>query len=130
MKTTIKTTGTVCNTNGKGFWTGQKRAVGIKHIELNYVNDEKDYGHVLAFFRAHDWNTERHSLIYTDPKFLADFRKFCNSIGLPGRDVDYTEMGAQGNTYVSLGVGKKFIKAWEKATGQEVEADYYGGQRD
>lgn len=130
MKTKIKTTGTICNTSDKGGWSGKKRAVGIKYLELNYVEDDKSYGHVLAFFRAHDWNVERHGLIYTDPKWLSEFRKFCDSIGLPGRDVDYSEQGAQGLTYVDLCVGKKFIKAWEKVTGQEVEAGYYGGFRD
>jgi hypothetical protein len=125
MKTTIKTPGAICSTSG-GLWSSEKRNVGIKRIEICYTDEELEYGIIKTFFKKSDWNPEKHGHIYTDRKWLADFRKLCNSIGLPGRDVEYTEWGLQGNDYVSLGVGKKFLKAWAKVTGQEVEADHCG----
>jgi hypothetical protein len=127
MKTVIKTPGAICSTSGTGHWTSEKRQVGIKSIELCYTDDELGFANIVAFFKTGDWNTEKHGLIYTDRKWLANFRKLCNSLGLPGCDVDYTEQGMQGTDYVSLCVGKKFLKAWAKVTGQEVEADYYCG---
>ena len=37
---------------------------------------------------------------------------------LAGSDVDYSEHGMQGNTFVSLDVGKEFIDSWKKKVAQ------------
>jgi len=124
MKYVIKTPGVVCNTNGTGYWSSEKRAVGIKDIQIDSTDDDLVYCDIFVHFKRKDWNTEKHGLIYTDRQWLKEFRKVCDSLGLPGSDVNYTEQGMQGNDYVSLQAGKKFLKAWAKVTGKEVQAGY------
>jgi hypothetical protein len=59
-------------------------------------------------------------LIYTDRQFQNELRVFLNQHGLVGADVDYSEQGMQGDDYVSLDVGRKFLKSWEAKFGELV----------
>ena len=110
------------NTNGRGYWSTEKRAVKINALSIGYVNDEEDFGELRVFFNLNTWNTERHGLIYTDGLFLRELQAFLKGLGLRGTDVSYSEQGMQGDNYVSLDVGKKFIDSWIKVV--------YGGDRE
>lgn len=111
----------VLNTSGNGWWSNTEKSVTITNIQLDFIDDEfgdgfKDkspnYGNLNVFFDTKTWNTDKDGLIYTDSKFLKEIRAFFDKHGLPGKDVDYTEQGMQGDDYVSMSVGKTFLKAW------------------
>lgn len=111
----------ILNTAGNGWWSKSEKQVHITNIQLDYIDDEfgdghKDkapkYGNLKVFFDTKTWNTDKDGLIYTDSKFLKEIRAFFDKHGLPGKDVDYTEQGMQGDNYVSMSVGKAFLKAW------------------
>ena len=110
------------HTEGDGFWSNVQRAVKITALSIGYVNDEGDWGELRVFFNRNTWNTERHGLIYTDGQFMRELREFLKGMGLRGKDVGYSEQGMQGDNYVSLDVGKKFIDSWIKVV--------YGGDRE
>lgn len=109
---------TTLNTNGSGLWSDVKREVSIHNINIGYVDFDEDgyYGELQVFFTKKSWDVDIHGLIYTDPKFLVGLRKFLNSLGLKGSDVDYTEQGMQGDNYVSIGFNDKFWKSWKKVS--------------
>lgn len=112
----------VINTSGRGLWSrGQRREVVITKMKLAYVSDEGDYGELRAYFTKKTWDVKKHGLIYTDPMFLRQFRDSLTMFAFPGAGVDYTEQGMQGNNYVSLGVGKRFINVWLKL-GEKIAA--------
>jgi hypothetical protein len=101
------------NTNGKGYWSNVIAPVTTTKITVDYINDEGDFGELRVHF-DNTWITKTDGLIYTDPQFIRELRKELTAVGLPGADADYSEQGMQGDDYVSLDVGKKFIKAWLK----------------
>lgn len=101
------------NTNGKGYWSDVIAPVNITKITVDYVNDERDFGELRVHF-DNTWVVATDGLIYTDPQFLRELRKELTAVGFAGADVDYSEQGMQGDSYVSLDVGKKFMKSWDK----------------
>jgi hypothetical protein len=101
------------HTSGKGYWSNVIAPVSTTKITVDYINDEEDFGELRVHF-DNTWIVKTDGLIYTDPQFLKELRKELTSVGLPGADVEYSEQGMQGDDYVSLDVGKKFIKAWLK----------------
>jgi hypothetical protein len=103
----------VLNTGGGGYWSNTKTAVLVTDIKLGYVADDKEFGELCVYFDTGTWDVNKLGLIYTDKQFLAELRKFLIQHGLPGKDVDYSEQGMQGDDYVSLDVGAKFLQAWE-----------------
>lgn len=103
--------GTVFSTAGDGYWSDVSKDVKTTHIALSYVNDEQDFGELRVYFTK-DWDTRKDGLIYTDSLFLVQLREKLNEIGFVGADVDYSEQGMQGDDYVSLDVGEKFIESW------------------
>lgn len=104
---------TVLNTVGDGYWSCVAKAVRITDITLGWATDERDYGELCVYFNTDDWDVEHEGLIYTDSKFLQELRDFLTDCGLTGYGVEYSEQGMQGEDYVSLDVGKTFIKAWD-----------------
>jgi hypothetical protein len=104
----------VFNTSGTGLWSGDIKPVTITDMRIGYVNDERDFGELRVYFDPTTWNTEDSGLIYTDKQFLKELRQFLNSHDLAGADVDYSEQGMQGDTYVSCDVGKKFMTSWDR----------------
>jgi hypothetical protein len=102
------------STSGGGFWSCEKRKVRVHKMGLGYVNDDGDFGELRVYFTKRTWNTESHGLIYTDPKFKKQLRRYLDSLGFAGKDVDYSEPGMQGDNYVSLDIGKKFLQSWKK----------------
>lgn len=102
----------IFNTCGNGYWSNVAKAVTIVDMQLGYVNDEGDFGELRVYFDS-SWNVNDHGLIYTDGQFLRDLNRFLIVHGL-ALDVDYSEQGMQGDNYVSLDVGKKFLASWAK----------------
>jgi hypothetical protein len=102
----------IFRTSGTGFWSGDIKPVVITDMQVAYINDRQDFGELRVFFDTQSWNTGDSGLIYTDSQWIQDLRRFLNSHGLPGDDVDYSEQGMQGDNYVSLDVGKDFLDAW------------------
>ena len=117
-------------TNGKGWWSDQKRAVNIKKIEIESIandnGDEIDFRdktqtpnsmYIRVFFLKKSWNVEKHGLIYTDKKWLTQLRKGLREIGVTATGLYYTEQGMQGDDYVSMSIYKspKTIAAFIKA---------------
>lgn len=103
----------VFNTSGDGFWSNVAKPVTVVDMRLNYVSDELDFGELCVYFDS-SWDIEQDGLIYTDSRFVRELRRFLHEHNLPGADVDYSEQGMQGDDYVSLDVGGKFIEAWSK----------------
>lgn len=101
------------STDGKGYWSRAQKTVEITDMRVTYVNDERDFGELRVYFNTKDWDVNVDGLIYTDKLFLSQLREFLDQQGLQGRDVDYSEQGMQGDNFVSLDVGKKFLAAWD-----------------
>lgn len=113
FKNLVKTN-MICKTNGSSMWSGMIKSVKIVSIQLNYLNTSKDFGELIAVFDSKTWNDSTDGLIYTDNGWLKDFRNNLIKKGLPKRaayDIDYSEQGMQGKNYVSLDVGKPFLRA-------------------
>jgi hypothetical protein len=107
-------------TNGKGFWSDVKRKVKIESIEIDSITDDnadeidprdKTQTPVMMYLRVYfdrkSWNVEKHGLIYTDEKWIAELRKGLRLIGVTATGLEYTEQGMQGDDYVSVSVYKK-----------------------
>ena len=100
------------NTNGKGYWSNQAALVRCVGAALAYENDEGDFGELRIYFDTASWNVKKNGDIYTDPQFLKELREHLTNSKLAGSDVDYSESGMQGDTYVSLDVGENFIASY------------------
>jgi len=111
---------TTLNTSGSGLWSQEKREVVITKIEFYGLGEHSvncdDFGELRVYFTKRSWNIDKHGLIYTDPKFLRELRAELKRVQPAGSDVDYSEQGMQGFNYVSLDVGKSFIKSWNRLT--------------
>lgn len=107
-------------TSGRGFWSDVKRSVRITEIEIQSITDDNDDEidpcdktqtpvsmDLRVYFNRKDWNTDKHGLIYTDDKWIAELRKGLREIGVTATGLDYTEQGMQGDDYVSVCVYKK-----------------------
>jgi hypothetical protein len=112
----------ILNTAGNGLWSGEERAVRITDMRLGYVSDELDFGELCVYFNKKTWDVRKHGLIYTDKLFLRELRAFLDAQGLPGADVDYSEQGMQGDNYVSLDIGEKFLAAWARKFAVDLRA--------
>lgn len=111
----------IFNTCGDGYWSNVAKAVTIVDMQLGYVNDEGDFGELRVYFNS-SWNVNDHGLIYTDSQFEQELQDFLNEHGIDGSDVEYSEQGMQGDNYVSLDVGKKFLASWAKKFDVKLEA--------
>lgn len=112
----------IFNTNGGGYWSDVAKAVEIVDMQVSYCNDEKDFGELRVYFNTATWDVNQDGLIYTDKQFKTELVAFLNTQALAGADVSYSEQGMQGDNYVSLDIGAKFIRAWEAKFGVELEA--------
>jgi hypothetical protein len=110
-RTMLKVSATL-NTAGDGYWSNQARAVEITGLQLSYTNDELDFGELRVFFNTNTWDTDKDGLIYTDTQFLEELGELLADLGFDASDVDYSEQGMQGDTYVSLDVGECFINTF------------------
>ena len=103
---------TTLHTNGRGYWSRTAKAVDVTKLDLQYINDEKDFGELCVYFTADSWDVNTMGLIYTDKLFKAELRAYLQTLGFTAEeanDVDYSEQGMQSDNYVSCDVGAKFI---------------------
>ena len=108
---------TVLHTDGSGYWSREAREVRVTALSVPYVNDEQDFGELRVYFDTKTWDTRKHGLIYTDDLFEDELKDFLEALGFDAGDVSYSEQGMQGDNYVSLDVGGKFIASWNRVTG-------------
>lgn len=99
-------------TDGSGYWSDVSKLVLATCMELAYVNDDKDFGELRVYFNTGDWNVNEDGLIYTDNQWLDQFKNELYRLGYNDSDVSYSEQGMQGDNFVSLDVGEKFIASW------------------
>ena len=107
---------TVLHTDGGGYWSNQERSVHVTALSVPYINDEATFGELRVYFDTQTWDTQQHGLIYTDDQFERELRSFLETQGFDDTDVSYSEQGMQGDNYVSLDVGGKFIASWIRVT--------------
>lgn len=110
------------STSGHGLWGTRVRDIEITKIVARVVPADNslelpEFGELKVYFSKRTWKTEKHGLIYTDPLFLRQLHSFLRTLGLPATDraVDYSEQGMQGDNFVSLDIGKKFINTMRRA---------------
>ena len=109
-------------TDGNGIWTSVTgRRVNLQDMCISYLDwdhepgEDRTYpthGHLQVYFKQSTWNTDRDGLIYTDPRWIKEFRKVLKELGFNPKGVDYSEQGAQSWDYVDLDVGREFLKSW------------------
>jgi len=115
------------NTDGKGLWTEETRAVTINKLGIGYSNQEyypedEFFGELRAYFEPSgftpgSWNVAGYGLIYTDKLWLKEFKAGLRNEGISAlgvRDIQYSEQGMQGDDYVSFDVGPKFWASWKR----------------
>jgi hypothetical protein len=105
---------TPLSTDGSGYWSNVAKTVLVTGLELSYVSDESDFGELRVHFDTNTWNVDADGLIYTDKEFISNLKVLLSRLEL-GTDVSYSEQGMQGDTFVSLDVGPKFIKSYKMA---------------
>ena len=106
------------STDGKGLWSRHKTVLNMKECDIHNLSrhaDKRDRfnGELRVYFNMKDWDTRKHGLIYTDPKWIKEFRKALEEKGFSKkavRNINYSEQGMQGDDYVSLDAGTDFIK--------------------
>lgn len=99
-------------TAGDGYWSGTQKFVTIDRVRLAYLSDEGDFGELRAYFNPAEWDTDNDGLIYTDSTWMQNFKSCMSTLGFSADaldDIHYSEMGMQGNNYVSMDVGLDFI---------------------
>jgi len=102
----------ICNTDGKGLWSDQVRAVRTNKVVVSIHQGMINYWHyapdlyisIDAYFPNSSWEILADGLIYTDRRWLKDFTRQMKAINprLFGSCIDYTEQGMQGENHVSL----------------------------
>ena len=107
------------HTAGDGLWSKREATVRVTEVWLNYVNDEDDedgFGELCVRFSTADWDISSHGLIYTDKRWIGEFRALMKTLGFSPvavDDIDYSEAGMQGADYVSMDVGEDFLREVE-----------------
>jgi len=108
----------VFTTSGDGYWSNVAKDVTVVDMSIGYCDEDKKFGELCVYFDTATWNVQQDGLIYTDSKFESMLQGFLCEHGLDGNDVEYSEQGMQGDNYVSLDCGAKFIKTWEAKFGK------------
>jgi len=114
---------TTLHTSGTGYWSNKATAVAITKLDLQYINNERDFGELCVYFDTDTWDTATDRLIYTDPLFLFELRAYLQTIGFTAEeamDVSYSEQGMQTDAYVSCDVGAVFIAGLTRLDPQHV----------
>ena len=118
---------TTLHTNGAGLWSDKATAVAITSLDLQYINNEKEFGELCVHFDTATWNTDTDGLIYTDPLFKAELREYLQTLGFTAEeamDVEYSEAGMQCEHYVSCDVGLDFINGLTRLDPAHVQSVY------
>lgn len=101
-------------TDGSGLYCDYEVTVFTTHLQVPYIDEDEDFGELRVYFNPDAWDIERLGLIYTDQKWLNELCDALSERGYDVSDIGYSEYGMQGNDYVSLDVGEKFIGSWLK----------------
>ena len=115
----------VCSTDGKGYWSRVKKSVTITKLQISSVNEsgllDSTYGELRVFFDVKTWDTTNigDGLIYTDKKWMREFRKLLISHGfskeaVKEKNLSYSEQGMQGSDFVSMDVSAEFLLECDK----------------
>lgn len=113
----------VCATGGDGLWSRRRTDVRLERLEVPYVDDDGTFGELRVHFDVGSWDVDEDGLIYTDRLFLRGLREGLRQHGFSAAsvaDVDYSEQGMQGDDYVSMDVGGKFLAEWRRLTDGSV----------
>ena len=116
---------TTLHTNGLGYWSRTAKAVDVTKLDLQYINDERDFGELCVYFASDSWDVNTMGLIYTDKLFRTELRAYLQTLGFTeaeANDVSYSEQGMQGDNYVSCDVGAVFIAGLTRLDPQHVNA--------
>ena len=100
------------NTSGNGLWSNVAKSVQVTGLNLDYINEEGDFGELRVYFDTQSWNVNENGLVYTDKNFLKELKNFLAEQNL-GTDVYYSEQGMQGDNYVSLDCEIEFINSFK-----------------
>ena len=117
----------LASTDGKGHWSEEERIVRIVELKVGYLSthyypEDPVHGELRAYFvpdgfNPLEWNVQAYGLIYTDRKWIREFKLALRDMGFTVRavrDVGYSEQGMQGDNYVSMDFGPEFYKSWQK----------------
>jgi hypothetical protein len=118
---------TTLNTNGRGYWSNTAKAVDVTKLDLQYINDERDFGELCVYFNTATWDVNALGLIYTDKQFMQELQAYLQTLGFTqaeAKDVSYSEQGMQTSNYVSCDVGAKFIAGLTRLDPAHVNAVY------
>lgn len=113
----------VINSDGKGLWSDEVRTVNLVKLKIGYINEDLTFGELRAYFTKSSWNTDKHGLIYTDQRWMREFlsalRMDYGFTRSATSDISYSEQGMQGDDYVSMDIGTKFLTEWCKKNSKE-----------
>ena len=118
---------TTLHTNGRGYWSRTAKAVDVTKLDLQYINDERNFGELCVHFNTDTWDCKQLGLIYTDKLFMQELRVYLQTLGFTAAeaaDVSYSEQGMQDDNYVSCDVGAKFIAGLMRLDPAHVDAVY------
>ncbi len=113
------------HTDGTGYWSNTAKAVTVESLDLQYINEEKDFGELCIHFNTATWDVNTLGLIYTDKLFMSELREYLQTLGFTdaeANDVQYSEQGMQTDNYVSCDVGAKFIAGLTRLDPAHVQA--------
>lgn len=102
----------VTRTDGQGYWSTAAKTVRINRVIVASVSNDGEFGELRAYFDMQDWNVESDGLIYSDKAWMRSFSSCMATLGFSVQalsDITYTEQGMQGESYVSLDVGRDFL---------------------
>jgi len=102
--------GFTIKTGGNGLWSIEEKKVKLTNMFVDGVYG--DFGELRVYFDLKTWDPDEDGLIYTDDLWLKQFREKLITIGYTEKavkDIDYSEQGMQGDDYVSLDCGIKFM---------------------
>jgi len=104
------------HTDGKGYWSQFEKTVTVVRVKIAYTNEDGNFGELRAYFDTSTWNCNETGPIYTDPRWIGEFRALMRSLGFTSQaceDITYSEQGMQGDNYVSMDVGEDFMREVE-----------------
>lgn len=103
-------------TNGSGYWSSTAKFVTINRVRLAYLDDEEQFGELVAYFDPSEWDTDNNGLIYSDMGWMRSFKECMKTLGFSDqalKAISYSEQGMQGHNYVSMDVTQAFLQECE-----------------
>ena len=104
------------HTSGTGLWSQAKKSVTVLRVELADSYENGEYGELRAYFDTKTWDCNEVGLIYTDTRWIGEFRALMRSLGFTSKaceDITYSEQGMQSDNFVSMDVGPDFMREAE-----------------